>query len=571
MAPEPSRRPPFSSPTRRSARSGSVRPARGDHYLVPVAGLLGFHSSESPKEPRQDRCLRCPARRWREFVHLHVHSEYSILDGACRIPELAERAAELEMPAVALTDHGSLAGAVELYREAGKHGRQAAARLRGLRRRRPERAAEGLRASHAPRRVERGLCEPDQARLGRLPRGLLLQAARRLGAPRSATPTGSSRSQAASPGASARRSRTATAPRPRPSSAASSTSSDADSVYVEIQDAGLDVQQGINAELAELAERPGSRSSPPATSTTSATRTRARTRRCSASSPGDTLANPNHWRFETDQFYFKTPGRDGGRTSPTTRRRSRRTLEIAERCTVTIDLGGSSCRRSRPRTAATRSTTSSSSARKACERYGTVTPELQERLKFELKTIREMGFADYFLIVWDFIRSRSGTGSASGPGRGSAAGSLVAYCLEITDIDPIELRPALRALPQPGPQVDAGHRHRLLRPRARPGHQLRRREVRARPRRADHHLRDDDGARRGARRRPRARHPLRDGRQDRQAHPRGPEGLPRRLPEAGRRAASRPTTPTRSSARSSTSRSRSRGSSGRTRSTPRAS
>ena len=56
------------------------------------------------------------------FVHLHVHSEYSILDGACRIPALAARAAELEMPAVALTDHGSLAGAVELYRETAKHG-----------------------------------------------------------------------------------------------------------------------------------------------------------------------------------------------------------------------------------------------------------------------------------------------------------------------------------------------------------------------------------------------------------------------------------------------------------------
>ena len=56
------------------------------------------------------------------FVHLHVHSEYSILDGACRIPALAERAAELEMPAVALTDHGSLAGAVQLYQEAQKNG-----------------------------------------------------------------------------------------------------------------------------------------------------------------------------------------------------------------------------------------------------------------------------------------------------------------------------------------------------------------------------------------------------------------------------------------------------------------
>ena len=57
-----------------------------------------------------------------DFVHLHVHSEYSILDGACRIPALAKRAAELEMPAVGLTDHGSLAGAVQLYQQAGKQG-----------------------------------------------------------------------------------------------------------------------------------------------------------------------------------------------------------------------------------------------------------------------------------------------------------------------------------------------------------------------------------------------------------------------------------------------------------------
>ena len=56
------------------------------------------------------------------FVHLHVHSEYSILDGACRIPDLAKRAAELEMPAVSLTDHGSLAGAIDLYKETGKQG-----------------------------------------------------------------------------------------------------------------------------------------------------------------------------------------------------------------------------------------------------------------------------------------------------------------------------------------------------------------------------------------------------------------------------------------------------------------
>src|SRR5437870_9922524 len=79
-------------------------------------GPAGRRVESSSAAPRMSRPLAA------DFVHLHVHSEYSILDGACRIPELAERAAELEMPAVGLTDHGSLAGAVELYREARKHG-----------------------------------------------------------------------------------------------------------------------------------------------------------------------------------------------------------------------------------------------------------------------------------------------------------------------------------------------------------------------------------------------------------------------------------------------------------------
>ena len=92
-----------------------------------------------------------------------------------------------------------------------------------------------------------------------------------------------------------------------------------------------------------------------------------------------------------------------------------------------------------------------------------------------------------------------------------------------------------------------GHRHRLRRRRPRARHQLRRREVRPRPRRPDHHLRDDDGPRGGARRRPRARDPVRHRRPDREADPGRPEGLPRRLPEARAGAASRPTTPTRSS------------------------
>jgi DNA polymerase-3 subunit alpha len=102
------------------------------------------------------------------------------------------------------------------------------------------------------------------------------------------------------------------------------------------------------------------------------------------------------------------------------------------------------------------------------ERYGDVTSELQERLRFELKTIKEMGFADYFLIVWDFIAFAKRNGVGVGPGRGSAAGSLAAYCLQITDIDPIRYGLLFERFLNPGrksmPDIDidfsvAGREH----------------------------------------------------------------------------------------------------------------
>src|SRR5947209_13716087 len=116
----------------------------------------------------------------------------------------------------------------------------------------------------------------------------------------------------------------------------------------------------------------------------------------------------------------------------------RRTLEVAERCNVEIELD----RILLPKF----DTPEGRDAFEylvelvetgAAKRYGTVTPELRERLKFELKTIKEMGFSDYFLIVADFVGFAKRNGVSVGPGRGSSAGSLVAYCLEITDLDPI--------------------------------------------------------------------------------------------------------------------------------------
>src|ERR1700759_3942311 len=118
------------------------------------------------------------------FVPRPVHSEYSILDGACRIPDLVARAAELEMPAVSLTDHGSMAGAVQLFKGTKGTGVKpvVGCEVYGGDGRRAPSPAEGLRAPDAARVRQRGLRQPDQALEPRLPGGLLLQAAGRLGA-----------------------------------------------------------------------------------------------------------------------------------------------------------------------------------------------------------------------------------------------------------------------------------------------------------------------------------------------------------------------------------------------------
>ena len=152
---------------------------------------------------------------------------------------------------------------------------------------------------------------------------------------------------------------------------------------------------------------------------------------------GDSLKNPNHWKFGTNEFYFKTP-EEMALDFPGHEDAMRRTLEVAERCNVEIELG----RILLPSFPTPGGRDAFEYLVELCEqgllrRYGKATPELNERLQYELKTIREMGFADYFLIVADFIGFAKRDGVAVGPGRGSAAGSLVAYCLEITDIDPI--------------------------------------------------------------------------------------------------------------------------------------
>jgi DNA polymerase-3 subunit alpha len=370
------------------------------------------------------------------FVHLHVHSEYSILDGACRIPDLAARAAELEMPAVALTDHGSLAGAVELYREAGKAGikpiigcevyvaddrraqQKGYAHLTLL-----AESNEGysnLIKLASAAYLEGYYYKPrvDWELLAERSNGLIALSGCLSGRVCKALENGNRAEAETELG------------RLRDIFGAEST-------YIEIQDAGLEVQKGINEALAEISQA----TDLPLVATGDVHYLRHEDARAHEAllciQSGDSLQNPSHWRFDTDQFYLKSPAEMAADFAAYPDA-VRRTLEIAERCTVTMELG----RILLPKFPTPDDRDAFDYLVELCEkglqkRYGNVTPELQDRLKFELKTIKEMGFADYFLIVWDFISFAKRNGIGVGPGRGSAAGSLAAYCLEITDVDPM--------------------------------------------------------------------------------------------------------------------------------------
>jgi DNA polymerase-3 subunit alpha len=403
------------------------------------------------------------------FVHLHVHSEYSILDGACRIPALVEKAERLEMPAVALTDHGSLAGMVELYREA---------RQRNVK---PiigcevyvadDRHAQSKGYAHLTLLAETNeghanlikLCSlgylegyyykprVDWELLERYAKGLVGLSGCLSGRVSRALVEG------------------------RDQDARSDLDRLAqifgrDSTYVEIQNAGLGEQQRVNPQLIRLAEETGL----PLVATGDVHYLDAddayshEALLCIQS--GDTLKNPEHWRFDTNEFFFKTP-EEMAKDFPGLEPALARTLEVAERCNVELDLG----RILLPTFPVPEGRDAFDYLVELCEkglakRYGKATPELQDRLRFELKTIREMGFADYFLIVWDFIRFAKSNGVSVGPGRGSSAGSLAAYCLEITDVDPIRygllferfLNPARKDLPDMDIDFSVAGRDRVI-------------------------------------------------------------------------------------------------------------
>src|SRR6266516_6476017 len=406
-------------------------------------GPAGRRVESSSAAPRMSRRLAA------DFVHLHVHSEFSILDGACRIPALAERAAELEMPAVGLTDHGSLAGAVQLYQQAGKRGvkpiigcevyvcddasrqEKGYAHLTLL-----AESNEGygnliklasagyLQGYYYKPRVDWSLLDSHSAGLIALSGCLSRRVSKALEESREADAAADLDRLVQGFGR--------------------------DSTYVEIQNAGLDPQARINPLLARLAEGTGL----PLVATGDVHYLLHEDARAHEAllciQSGDSLKNPNHWRFDTDQFFFKTPAEMAADFAAYPEA-LRRTLEVAERCAVTIETD----RLLLPAFPIPDGRDAFDYLVELCEegigrRYESVTPELRERLQYELKTIKEMGFPDYFLIVWDFIGWAKRNGVSVGPGRGSTAGSLAAYWLEITDVDPIRYGLLFEQMLNPG-------------------------------------------------------------------------------------------------------------------------
>ena len=207
--------------------------------------------------------------------------------------------------------------------------------------------------------------------------------------------------------------------------------------FLELQDHGIDDQQTVNQGLLRMSQETGI----PLVATNDIHYVKKEDAEAHdillCIQTGKKVADEDRMRYEGGQYYLKSP-EEMETLFPYAKQALENTGKIAERCNVEIVFGEQKV----PKYEVPEGFTSYSYLKALCQeglerRYDPVTPQLQERLDYELSTIETMGYVDYFLIVWDFIKYAKDHGIAVGPGRGSAAGSIVSYCLEITNIDPI--------------------------------------------------------------------------------------------------------------------------------------
>jgi DNA polymerase-3 subunit alpha len=375
-------------------------------------------------------------------AHLHVHSEYSLLDGACKISGLAARAAEFGQPALGLTDHGVMNGAIELYKACREHGIKPIVGCEVYfvddRRQRP---APGSRlernhltllaASDAGYRnlvklsssgflegLSRGKPAVDMELLAAHADGVIAL-------------TGCLQSRFC---------QRLIAERPAEARAHVDDllqAFGAEQVYFEVQRNGVAEQEKANEGIVRTARELGR----PLVGTADVHYLRREDHHHHSAllcvQTKSTLASPK-LSFDTNEFFLKSND-EMAEAFAAWPEALASTVEIAERCNVALELD----KQLIPQYPTPDGQSEAKLLRELVEqglrlRYGDPPPAAaRERVDYELSVIDQMGFNAYFLIVWDFVKFAKENGIAVGPGRGSAAGSIVSYCLSITDVDPL--------------------------------------------------------------------------------------------------------------------------------------
>ncbi|TMF79930.1 MAG: DNA polymerase III subunit alpha [Chloroflexi bacterium] len=376
------------------------------------------------------------------FVHLHNHTEYSLLDGASRIQAMVTRAAELDMPAIGLTDHGVMYGAIHFYKACKEAGIKpiigcevyVAPRSRLLREGRVDRDPNHLTllaANHAGYLNLMRLCTVGQMEgmyyKPRIDKEILAQHSEGLIAL-----SGCLQGEAAS------RIVDGDIDGARESVAAYRDIFGPDRFLLEVQRHGIDRQVEVNDALARFGKEFGLR--------LCATNDLHYVHRHDSEAhdvllclqTGARFNDPNRWRFSTQENYLKTPAEmiEAFADMPEA---LASTLEVADQCDLKLSLGATLL----PPFDVPDGMKPDQYLRQLVLngldwRFGKPAPAAKERAEQELSVISQTGYASYFLIVWDFYNFARQNGIVVGPGRGSAAGSLVSYCLGITNLDPLQ-------------------------------------------------------------------------------------------------------------------------------------
>ncbi|MEI8218489.1 MAG: DNA polymerase III subunit alpha, partial [Elusimicrobiota bacterium] len=405
-----------------------------------------------------------------EFVHLHNHTEYSLLDGACRITDDKDKPAELmqvigkefKMPALAITDHGNMYGAVEFYsacRESGIKpiiGCEAYVAPGSRFEKKSEKGGSAEHYHHLTllakyltgyqnlmEMVSKGFLEGfyykpriDRELLEKHHTGIIALSGCLAGEVASALLKGKTDDAE----------RIALSYRDLMG---------ADNYYLEVMDNGMEDQKRIIPHLMELSEKTGI----PLVATNDCHYLRQADAYdqdillCIGT--GKNVSDPGRMKFSSDQFYYRSPD-EMKKIFSYIPEAIKNTLVIAEKSNLEISFDQLLL----PNYPVPKGTTAEKFLEKLCreglqKRYPSVNKEHEQRLAHELSIINRMGFAAYFLIVWDFIHYAKSQGIPVGPGRGSGAGSIVAYALGITDICPLHygllferfLNPDRRSMP----------------------------------------------------------------------------------------------------------------------------